>query len=270
MNTDISLKRSPIQFCIWLLILSIPFWVFAALADQFSDWLPINIPISGLMFVNPFIAAIILVYREGKLEGIKRLLKKTLDFKSIRHMSWFAAAFLLAPLILLLSYWIMRLLGRPLPPLNMPIAAIPIFFIVFFITATLEETGWMSYLAEPLLTRWSALKSSIIMGSIWAIWHVIPYIQGNNSLQWILWQCLYTAASRVLIFWLYNNTGKSVLAAILYHAMYNVSTFVFPNYGSHYDPVIVGAITIIAAVAVTFVWGPRTLAQYRYEKSSAH
>ena len=46
--------------------------------------------------------------------------------------------------------------------------------------------------------------------------------------------------------------------------MMNVSEFLFPNYGSHYDPVITGVITAILAAVVTFLWGPRTLARFRY------
>jgi hypothetical protein len=37
----------------------------------------------------------------------------------------------------------------------------------------------------------------------------------------------------------------------------------FPNQGSHYDPRITGLITAFAAVIVTVVWGPRTLARNR-------
>ena len=63
--------------------------------------------------------------------------------------------------------------------------------------------------------------------------------------------------------WVYNNTGRSVFATALFHAMGNVSTFLFPNYGSHYDPRITGPIIAFAAAIVTAVWGPRTLARYR-------
>jgi hypothetical protein len=69
---------------------------------------------------------------------------------------------------------------------------------------------------------------------------------------------------RILIVWLYNNTGKSVLAAILFHDMVNVSEFSFPNEGSYYDPFITGAILVVIVVIVTFFWGSKTLARYRY------
>ena len=38
-------------------------------------------------------------------------------------------------------------------------------------------------------------------------------------------------AVRVLIVWLYNNTGKCVLAAALFHATVNMAYMFFPVYG---------------------------------------
>jgi hypothetical protein len=43
----------------------------------------------------------------------------------------------------------------------------------------------------------------------------------------------------VLIVWLYNNTGKSVFGAALYHAISNGCTILFHSY---YDPRITGLI----------------------------
>jgi hypothetical protein len=61
---------------------------------------------------------------------------------------------------------------------------------------------------------------------------------------------------RILIVWIYNNTGRSVFAAIEFHATANVSQFSFPNYGSHYDPLVVGLILTLMATVVTFVGAP--------------
>ncbi len=44
-------------------------------------------------------------------------------------------------------------------------------------------------------------------------------------------------ATRVLIVWIYSPSGKSVFAATLVHVMGNVNWSLFPNYGSHIDPV---------------------------------
>ncbi|GLW22609.1 hypothetical protein Mame01_26520 [Microbispora amethystogenes] len=56
-------------------------------------------------------------------------------------------------------------------------------------------------------------------------------------------------ALRVIIVWLYERSA-SVLAAIVCHAASNVGWSLFPDHGSHYDPVVSG---IAAAVAVLVV-----------------
>ena len=69
-------------------------------------------------------------------------------------------------------------------------------------------------------------------------------MQAHRSPAWIAWWCLSTVAVRVLIVWLYNNTGKSVFAEALFHGMINVKCFLFPIYGSHYDPRITDLIIV--------------------------
>jgi len=67
-------------------------------------------------------------------------------------------------------------MGRPLPVPQIPFLTIPILFVVFFIAAVGEEAGWMGYAVNPMLDRWSALKSSLILGSVGALLHVVPFI----------------------------------------------------------------------------------------------
>lgn len=264
MSTGESLKRSPLEFFLLVFILSIPFWLIGTVAEQGLP-LPINLPVSALMFVCPMISALILVYREDKLGGIKQLFKRTFEYKRIKPKIWYMPIILLMPIVMLLSYLAMRLIGRPLPEPHIPFLAVPLFFILFFITAVGEEAGWMGYAVDPIQKRWGALKAGIILGSVWGIWHVVGwYFQAHHTLTWTEGQYLSSLALRIIIIWLYNNTGKSVLAAVLFHDMMNVSEFLFPNYGSHYDPAITGTITVITAVIVTFLWGPKTLAQFRY------
>jgi hypothetical protein len=88
-------------------------------------------------------------------------------------------------------------------------------------------------------------------------------VQTHRSPVWIAWWCLSTVAQRVLIVWLYNNTGRSLFAAVLFPALSNVGVALFPNAGSHYDPAVTGVLTAIAAGTVAFLWGARTLARFR-------
>jgi hypothetical protein len=92
-------------------------------------------------------------------------------------------------------------------------------------------------------------------------------VQAGRSQAWIAWQCLFWVTSRVLFVWLYNNTGKSVFAAALYHAMLNMTWQLFPANGSFYDPRITGLIVAVTALFVIVVWGPKTLTQYRFSRS---
>ena len=62
-----------------------------------------------------------------------------------------------------------------------------------------------------------------------------------------------------MLVWLYNNTGKSVFAIAVCHAMMNTTWQLFPIEGSYYDPKITGAITLVVAGIVVACFGPRTL-----------
>jgi len=259
-NTITARRRSPLKFFLSVFALSLPFWLAGALTTL--QLLP-GLPVSALMFFCPVTAALILVYRENKTAGVTELLKRSFDYKRIRAKIWYAPIILLMPGVMVLSYGLMRLMGVPLPTPQFTVLAALAVFLAFFVAALDEELGWSGYVIDPMQDRWNALRASILLGLVWAAWHIVPYLQAHRSLAWIAWQCLFTVAARVLLVWLYNNTGKSVFAAAVCHAMLNVSIFLFPIYGSYYDPRVAGLITTFAAVLVTVGWGPRTLARYR-------
>jgi len=95
--------------------------------------LPDNLPVTdiGATFV-PLIAASILVYREEKLDGVRRLLKRAFDYKRIKQKIWYLPIIFLMPLLYLLTYVVMRLIGLPLPTeWHVPLLTIPLF-VAFF------------------------------------------------------------------------------------------------------------------------------------------
>jgi membrane protease YdiL (CAAX protease family) len=153
----------------------------------------------------------------------------------------------------------------PGPPY--PFWMVLVWCLIFLVAALGEELGWQGYAVDLLLDRWSALAASVVLGMVWAGWHIVPLIQLGASPTRIVGQCIDMVATRILIVWLYRNTGKSLFAAVLYHAMYNVSTLLLPSYGLHYDPVMVCIFAAGAAALVTFLWGPETLAHYRYARA---
>ncbi len=215
------------------------------------------------MFFCPVTAALIFVYRENKTAGVSELLKRSFDYNRIRAKIWYVPIVFLNPGVMVLSYGLMRFMGVPLPTPQFTVLAVSAMFLAFFIAASGEELGWSGYIIDPMQDRWGALRAAVLLGLVWAAWHIVPLLEAQRSPAWIAWWCLSTVAARVLMVWLYNNTGKSVFAMALFHAMTNVSWQLFPIHGSYYDPRVSGLIVAFAAAIVTAVWGPRTLARYR-------
>jgi CAAX protease family protein len=259
-KTIASRSRSPLTFFLLVFALSIPFWLIGAVTGL--QLVP-GLPVSSLMAFCPLTAASILVYGENKTAGVTGLLRRSFDYKRITAKIWYAPIVLLMPGAMVVTYGLMRLMGLPLPTPQFPAVAALVMLVAFFVAAVGEELGWSGYVIDPMQDRWGALHAGILLGLVWAAWHIVPLLQAQRSPVWIAWWCLSTVASRVLIVWLYNNTGKSVFATILFHDMSNVSWLLFPNYGSHYDPRIAAPVVILAAAIVTVLWGPRTLARYR-------
>ncbi|MFG1928634.1 CPBP family intramembrane glutamic endopeptidase [Cryptosporangium sp. NPDC048952] len=257
---------------IWLFFASVfvwstPFWALGVLADTVSECLPLRLPVSALMFVCPLLAAVF-VLRSGHQRGAMRtLLRRTVAARPGRTPWWYVPALLLMPGVLVLSYALMRWKGTAAPAATVDLRLLPVLVAAFLVAAACEEAGWTAYATDALQQRFSALVTALLVGAVWAVWHVVPYLQAGRSAAWIGWQCVATVALRLLIVWLYNTTGSSVAVACLFHAMINVSTAVFPANGSHYDPAVTGPVLVVSAFVVTFLWGPATLARYRYTRA---
>lgn len=72
--------------------------------------------------------------------------------------------------------------------------------------------------------------------------------------------------ARILIVWLYNTSGRSVLVAVLFHTMINTSASLSPYTGSPAAPYVWTVFTALAAVVVTRLGWPK--AQYRLSEET--
>lgn len=238
-------------------------WLIGAVVEQLIPELPVTIPFSSLMFASPIIAGCYCTYRENGFQGVKELLKKTFDYERVKGKVWYLPTFFLMPAVTGIQYGMLRLMHRPIPNTQISFSTLLVFPAIFFIAAIGEEVGWQGYAIDRLQARLNALSASLLLGIVWAAWHVIPMIQMGQTPVWIMWQGINIAVTRILIVWIYNNAGKSVFLAVLYHAMYNVCTMLFPGY----DPIIVTLTLIVLAAAITIIWSPKTLADYKYSAS---
>jgi membrane protease YdiL (CAAX protease family) len=124
------------------------------------------------------------------------------------------------------------MIGSPVPVPQISLWSTLTLCVVFFVGALGEELGWSGYALDPMQIRWGALRASLLLGAVWAVWHWAPLIQIHRSVQWIAWWTMWTVSARVIMVWLYNHAGKSVFGAALFHATSNVSWQMFPIHGS--------------------------------------
>jgi len=237
----------PLAFFGLVFVLSIPLWVIGGAIGL--EFLP-GLPVSSLATFCPALAAAILVYRERGQPGVTELLKRAYDYKRIHSKIWYVPMIIGMPSVMFLSYWLMRVMQLPLPQPRIPIIAVPVMLLGFFVGAVGEELGWSGYATEPIQSRWNALTAGVVLGVVWAVWHLVPFVQAHRSPTWIVWHCLVTVALRVLLVWIYIKAGRTVFGVALTHAMANLSFFLFPNYGSHYDPFVTFLVLLPIAVLV--------------------
>ena len=238
-------ETSVFTFFVLVFALSIPFWVLGTLYP--FQLLP-GLPISALGAFTPALGALVLTYRSDRLSGVLQLLQRSFDFKRLKNTKWFLVILLVNPVIAVLAYLLIGAVSEPLPiPRPLTLAILPMFAF-FFIGALGEEIGWSGYATEPLRQRWGTVPASLMLGAVWAIWHFVPLVQADRRVEWIAWWSLDTISLRLIMTWLYVNSGKSVFAAAVFHAMINLSWQLFPNNGSFYDPQIFGLVTLGLAI----------------------
>jgi membrane protease YdiL (CAAX protease family) len=177
------------------------------------------------MLAGPSISGIFLTATIGGKRGLKRLLRLLLKWEA--HIKWYCAALLVFPTILLLIFSSLSFVsGRFYPA---PIL-IPGLF-VGLIGAFFEEIGWTGFATPGLLSRFSFIKTAVILGVIHSFWHLFAdYLGGVDFyktlylVHFFLWIIALTAL-RFFIIWIYNQTG-SLLLPILTHASFTGSQLI--------------------------------------------
>ena len=266
MRIKASRERSLVNFFLLLFGLSIPCWVLGAIYDV--QILP-GFKLFQLPLGMPMVAALILVYRENGIIGVIQLLKRTYDVRRIKNKIWLLPILLVFPSIGFLNYWIVRVGGTPIQSPTFSLTVFLGYCTVFFMTYG-EEIGMTGYAIDPMQQRYSALTSGILLGLVWAGYHIPGFIISRfYSFEWIFFHALYTIVSRILFVWVYNNSGRSLFSMALLHWTFGLFWSFWPTDNlqravSFYDPRICATIAIVYTLVVLFLWGAKTLASYRY------
>jgi membrane protease YdiL (CAAX protease family) len=173
------------------------------------------VPAAIAMLGAPFLVGITWTYICDGREGMRDLYTRMKKWRVSAR--WYAAALIFPALILVVII--------PLSVLVNPNLS-PIFFwgglLMGLLAGFLEETGWMGFVYPKMRLRLSALRASIYLGLIHALWHTAADFLGNfNSFgsNWFLYFAaffVFVVALRVIIAWVYENTGSVLLSALIH------------------------------------------------------
>jgi CAAX protease family protein len=179
---------------------------------QFSGLIMFPVMLLGPAFSGIFLTRLFL----GK-PGLQNLYSR---MRKLRFPAGWYATLLIPPFLILLVLFFLKTFVSPIYAPNRFL----IGFMFGLLAAFLEEIGWMGY-AFPRMSRpGNALGPAILLGLFWGLWH-LPAVNflgtaTPHGAYWFRYFLAFAAAMtaiRVLISWIYVNTG-SVALAQLFHA----------------------------------------------------
>lgn len=243
------------------------FWGFAAVSGAVADTTA-----GGTLLVlggiAPALAALVLLRRGSPLERFDYRVRLT-DPRRIRPLWWIPTLALLPLLAVLAAFLGEAPLAFSLPQPAWRILPAALFLLLFGPLA--EEMGWRGFALDRLQRRTNALSASLQLGVVWAAWH-LPLFLFEGTWQHGLgfgteafWGFMLALPFHaILLTWIYNNTGGSILAAVLMHFSINLAGEWLELTAAAEHTLLL--LTAGAAAAVTLLWGPATLARPFWSK----
>jgi membrane protease YdiL (CAAX protease family) len=217
-------SRSVLIFFALTFLFSWVVWITLIVFQVETNW-------SKIGAFGPTLAAVLLVGLQRGKDGIKTLLGRLLKWRV--DWGWYAFVFLASPLIMIFAIQVFRWLGGRGLVFQDPARwylTIPVFFYVLLTSVLGEEIGWRGYAFPGLLENNNALRASLIVGGVWALWHLpLFWLPGDFHQELPLLAFLVqVSVSSVIYGWMYVNTRGSLLLPHLFHAVTNTAVGLLP------------------------------------------
>lgn len=243
----------------------IVFQIPGAAAATAAKVSPVGILIMMLGGFSPSIAGIFMTWRfEGHL--LHDLWQRTKQVKF--GWKWYLAILSVPLLSLIIQIGVQLARGEQLT--QSPLLAHPLNLIGFTILLILggalaEEFGWRGFALDRLLERWNLWISSLILGILWAFWHLplffvpgtVQASRGNIPVEFSIF-ALWIMSLAFLFTWIYLGTNRSLFAVLLFHTAVDwVQSFSGTIIsGSTIDRLVHSLVFAIITMIVVFWWNP--------------
>ena len=181
--------------------------------------------------------AFVVVAVAGGREGVRELGSRCLRWRV--GVRWYAFAFLSVPAGVLLCAG--AVFGRPLLVVladrwtALFTAVVPQLVLLIVCCIVAEEVGFMGFLQARWQNRFGPLKASLLVTVPFALYHLpnvmvesgLGLAQLHLALAFLGVLAVLQLFGRVVMMWLYNLTGSSVLLVGLWHASFDATTSAF-------------------------------------------
>jgi membrane protease YdiL (CAAX protease family) len=261
-----SLRQHPLV-AYFVLAYTLTWPMQAPLVARAQGWTTLPIPywLHYPAQFGPCLAALVMTAIVGGRAGLHDLIARATRWRI--GIGWGIAAgaplFLFAVAVLVArlvdgSWADLRLLGAInfLPYLGL--WTLPLWFLT---NGVGEEVGWRGYALPRLQQGHSALVATLILWMGWAGWHLPDFFYVptymNMSLTLIPGFVLGLLAGAILLTWLYNSTGGSLLAVMVWHGTFNYVTASQAGQGT--VAMVVSILVMVWAVAMLILAGPARL-----------
>ena len=227
-----------------------------------------------LAATGPMVTGIAFTYLTRDKAGRREYWKRIIDFKRI-PAKWYLVILLFVPILNSAAALLDKLAGgsggtwgeAALNFLTNP-ASIILSILFASLFPFIEELGWRGYVLDRLQEKYTALVSSLILGTVWSLWH-LPTFFIRDSYQAGLgigtpefWSFFAGIIPLTFAFtWIFNNTGRSTLAAILFHSMVNFTGELIAL--SERADTFSTALWFIVAIGITLLWSVKTPARQK-------
>jgi membrane protease YdiL (CAAX protease family) len=205
----------------------------------------------------PGIVALLMTWRMEGRTAVGALLGRLFQWKV--GLRWYAFALGYMGVVKLTAAVLHRLIAGEWPrfgeqPVLLMLAA-TVFSTVILGQAG-EELGWRGYALPRLAARFGMGTASVLLGVIWAVWHLPLFIlegTGTTDQSFPVYLLQVTALS-VAIAWVYHNTGGSLLLTMLLHAAINNTKDIVPSASATPPGVWSLSSSVVSWLTVGLLW----------------